>query len=142
MCFFNAFSNFEPTKFWVHKNMQMMCALTCKLVKADPQLANFRHGIIFHENLFAYLCSVGQIMHFVFVMYNNLGQKNKYNECIMLQYWKVLQSSAKDTLLIEITIKIISNSTNISLFPQTAITQYPIFILKFCFSPNFVFVST
>ena len=41
-----------------------------KQVKADPltSLANFRRGVI-HEYQYAYLCSVGQIMHYVYVMY-------------------------------------------------------------------------
>ena len=33
------------------------------MIKSRSSLANFRHDVIFHEYLYAYLCSVGKIMH-------------------------------------------------------------------------------
>ena len=54
-----------------HTNMKHMAFIYVQYVefKGRSSLANLRHGAMFHEYLYAYLGSVGQIMHYVYAVY-------------------------------------------------------------------------
>ena len=42
---------------------------TLPIFTADPYLQISDYDVIFHEYLISYLCSIGQIIHYVYVMY-------------------------------------------------------------------------